>query len=98
MIDPHGQRLAKAIAAGDRGAFEELFEHFFSRVYAYARRRTPSSEVAQRVTEETLRIALEKLPDTDGSVDVNQFVLAILTRVHGRTDGGGQTTLQPAAR
>lgn len=85
MIDPHGQRLAKAIQAGDRGAFEELFDHFFDRIHAYARARTPSSEAAARVTEQVLATALESIHDYDARTEVNGWMLSILNRVleHG---------------
>ena len=70
--------LARRAAEADPGAFESLFADTIVRVYAFVLRRTPSAEVAQRVTERVLTRVFADLARYEGSVPLSAWVLSIV--------------------
>jgi DNA-directed RNA polymerase specialized sigma24 family protein len=71
---------ARQAAVADPSAFAALFEDWFDRVYGFARRRSPTREAAERVTERTLALALAQLADYDGRLPFSAWLLGLLKR------------------
>ena len=70
--------LARRAAAADPVACESLFADTIDRVYAFVLRRTPSAEIAQRVTERALTSVFRDLGRYEGSVPLSAWVLSIV--------------------
>jgi DNA-directed RNA polymerase specialized sigma24 family protein len=78
MQDRHDRARARRAADADPDAFSALFEDCFDRVYAFAARRTPTREAAERSTERTLAHAFARLADYDGSIPFSAWLLGLL--------------------
>jgi len=72
--------LARRAAAADPGAFESLFADTIVRVHAFVLRRTPSAEIAERVTGRVLTRVFVDLARYEGSVSLSAWVLSIVKR------------------
>ena len=72
--------LARRAAEADPGAVESLFADTLARVYAFVLRRTPSAEIAERVTERVLTRVFVDLARYEGSVPLSAWVLSIVKR------------------
>ena len=53
--------LARRAQAGDRSAFETLYNEFFDKVYFFAKRNVGSEDAAREITSETFASALEHI-------------------------------------
>jgi DNA-directed RNA polymerase specialized sigma24 family protein len=80
MPHPNDLDLAGRVIAADRAAFDQLYERFFPRVLAYARRRLGPGLPALTVTEESLAELIRALPRYAGAGPLDAFALEIVRR------------------
>lgn len=90
------------LAQRDRAAFGTLYDHTVEAVYAYAYRRLGDHHLAQDVTAETYRRALEMLPRyEERGRPMLAWLYTIAGRVaheRGRAAAGASLDAQPALR
>ena len=60
-MDPDTERQRLAQASRDPAAFTQLYEHYFPRLYAYARYRVDEEHEAEEVVAETFLKVVERL-------------------------------------
>ena len=63
QTDPWGRLAAEALQ--DEGAFTELYEHFFPRVYHYLLKKTQDSHLADELTESAFILMYQHLAQYD---------------------------------
>jgi DNA-directed RNA polymerase specialized sigma24 family protein len=68
--------LAKRVAAGDRVAFDTLFDRYVDRVHSFALRRAEGLGSAQELTERILERAFGEIAEYQGDVSLDGWVLA----------------------
>src|ERR687885_615754 len=74
------RKLIAAFRAGDRAAFDALFERYAGRVLAFARQLTGSSSEAEDLTQEVFLAALRGLPEFRGDSGLLTWLFSIAVR------------------
>lgn len=99
--------LARRILGGDEGAFQELFDRFFPRLYRFALARLPgNAEAARDVVQQTFCQAIERLDTYRGEAALYTWFCqicrnAIADHYRRNAPGAGRVVLledQPDAR
>lgn len=90
MID---QELLKAIAAGDKDAFERFYRRYFKKIASFAARITSQADLAEDVAVDTLMVIWKS---ADGFLDhskVSTWVFGIAYRVALKTRKKNKTDI-----
>jgi RNA polymerase sigma-70 factor (ECF subfamily) len=66
---------ARRVLAGDRAAFDGLFDRYADRVYRLARRRASDEQEARRLTQQMLDRAFRNLSAYRGGMPLDVWVL-----------------------
>lgn len=66
---------AHRVLAGDRSAFDGLFDRYADRVYRFAHRRAGNEAEAQELTRQMLERIFRELPSYRGEVALDAWVL-----------------------
>lgn len=79
MIDPDATLLG-AVQAGDGAALTTLYRQYATPVYAFIRRRLPTTEAAEDVTSETFLAVVEQVRSFRSDATFKNWVYAIARR------------------
>jgi RNA polymerase sigma-70 factor, ECF subfamily len=91
--------LARRILGGDEGAFTELFDRFFPRLYRFALARLPGdAETAKDIVQQTFCQAIERLDSYRGEAALYTWFCQICRNVladhyRGKGRSAGRTVL-----
>lgn len=79
----HGEDLAlvRRAVAGDRVAFDVLFDRYVDRIHSFALRRGEGIGSAQELTERILERVFGEIAEYQGAVSLDGWVLARCKRV-----------------
>ncbi len=80
MPHPADLELTRRVLAGERAAFDDLFDRAFAPVLAHAARRLGPGARARAVTDTSLRELLDFLPRYGGRMSLDALALAIVRR------------------
>ena len=91
VANDRDRTLLTAIAAGDATAFREIHSRYYRRVTSFARRITGRYDLAEEVTNDTLRVVWQCAARFKGASKVSTWILGIAYRL-------SLTTLRAMAR
>src|SRR3954452_18136885 len=74
---PHGIRLGRRAARGDRSAFEEIFERHHQELYRYCLAIVRDRDDAEDALQMTMAAALRSLPGDDREIDVRPWLFRV---------------------
>jgi DNA-directed RNA polymerase specialized sigma24 family protein len=73
--------LTSRVAAGERAAFDALFDRYADRVYALANRRAEDLDAVQELTERMLERVFSQIAQYTGEISLDWWVLGRCERV-----------------
>jgi RNA polymerase sigma-70 factor (ECF subfamily) len=87
LSDPVAEpRLVRRVLAGERAAFDALYEAYFHRIYAFARRRAADAAQAEAWSGDVWLELLRRLPAHRGEAPLGGWIFAIARQVVARLE------------
>jgi DNA-directed RNA polymerase specialized sigma24 family protein len=86
----HDRALLAGLRRADAGAFDALYEGYFSRIYSYFRRRLETVTEAEKATEAALTAVFQEISSAPSEVPLGRWIFGQVRGVALSRDGPAQ--------